>query len=57
MKIVCYKKDKLINSDFLSQEQELEYTERLQQVMTGPEPKGHSVGGAGDTVMEVCTLK
>lgn len=55
--MVCCKKDKLINSDFLSQEQELEYTERLQQVMTGPEPKGHSVGGAGDTVMEVCTLK
>lgn len=37
-------KDKLINSDFLSQEQELEYTDRLQQVMARAELKfGHSI--------------
>ena len=36
-------KDKLINSDFLSQEQELGYTDRLQQVMASTKLKGHSI--------------
>lgn len=37
-----FQKNELIQSDFFSQEWELEYTKRRQQIMMGVKPKGHN---------------